>query len=67
MRLTLQGTLSYTRLQLCAGGPEKGAGVKLDVYFAFETLKKGKDWRKRGRYGGRKRGGWGGSCCCGMT
>lgn len=48
MRLTLRGTLSYTGLQLSADGPGNGAGVKLDVYFAFETVKKGKDWRGKG-------------------
>lgn len=48
MRLMLRGTPSNTQLQLCADGPENGAGVKL-VYFAFETVKKRKDWRKMGR------------------
>lgn len=43
-------------LQLCADGPKNGAGVKLDVYFAFETVKKGKEWRKGGRDGSRRRG-----------
>lgn len=69
MRLMLRGTPSYTLLQLWPGN---SAGVKLDVYFAFETVKKGKEWRKRGETGegGRRRGvggGGGGSCCCGMT
>lgn len=62
----LQGTQSCTRLQLCTDGPENGAGVKLDVYFAFETVKKGKGLEEKGveMVGG---GGEGGSCCCGMT
>lgn len=58
MGLTLRGTLNYTLLHVSTDGPENGAGVKLDVYFAFETVKKG----RIGEGGGERD-----CCCCGMT
>lgn len=54
----LRRTLSYALLQLCTDGPENGAGVKLDVYFAFETVRKGKEWGEE--EGGETGGGGGG-------